>query len=56
MPCTPHGLDPAEWMNTGWCSFCKEDTQHFYREFKDEPLVERECLSCTAVATYWDDK
>lgn len=48
--------DPHEWMRTHWCSFCERDTDQVWREFRDEPVVERVCMECAAVATYWDTK
>ncbi len=56
MPCTPHGIEPHEWMRVHFCSMCERDTDQAWREFRDEPLVERVCLECAAVTTYWDSE
>lgn len=54
MPCTPHGLEPHEWMRVHWCSTCQDDMDHSYKEFRDEPVVTKECHGCGVVTEHWD--
>lgn len=43
-----------EWLRTEFCQPCGIETDHQWLQFKDEPVVTRECLNCEHVSTYWD--
>lgn len=56
-PLTPDGKrdTPArEWVRREICLDCRDETDHVYIEFVDEPAVESECRACKAVRVYED--
>lgn len=47
--------EPArEWLSHLHCRQCGMKTEHQLIEFRDEPVVTRECLECATTEAIWD--
>ena len=43
-----------DWIRVEWCRACGNETDHHWIQYRDEPVVTRECMDCEHVSTYWD--
>lgn len=47
--------EPAhEWTQYQLCRKCGDKTEHFFIEYRDEPVVTKDCLECGHQESIWD--